>query len=131
MEKLLAIISLLQRVYGRLLFQRLLSRVIAIVGLTIIASIMVSTLMIGCFYATYIALQYYGAGQSVAMGSTGAFIVLITGLLFILIRTCLRRLRQLPKTILKQSPVTSRLMDMLEAFSNGFMTDESQVSPPL
>ena len=123
MEKLLVIAGLGQKLYGRLLFQRVASAVIMAMGLTIMASIMVSAMLIGIFYAVYLALLYHGIGQMMAMLIISALVMVLTTLLIVLIRTCLRNLRQMPRTLLKQSPLASRAMDALNAFSDGLMAD--------
>jgi len=123
MEKLLAIASLGQRAYGRWLFQRLMSGIIVVTGLTIIISIMIGTMLVGGLYAGYSALLHYGIQPQVAMIIIGVSAILITITLVILTLSCLSRLRQMPRTLLKQSPLTSCAMDALDAFSNGLMAD--------
>src|SRR5271170_8087971 len=102
MEKLLAIANLGQRAYGRWLFQRLLSGIIVVAGLTIVISIMLGAMLVGSLWAAYFALLYYGIGQLMAMMLTGALAMMIMASLVFLTLSCLHRLRQMPRTLLKQ-----------------------------
>jgi len=123
MEKLLAIASLGQRAYGRWLFQRLLSGIIVVAGLTIVVAVMVSAMLVGGFYAAYFALLHYGTAPQVAMVIIGISAILTTVTLVILTLMCLHHLRRMPRTLLKQSPLTSRAMDTLNAFTDGLMAE--------
>jgi len=123
MEKLLAIASLGQRVYGRWLFQRLLSGIIVAAGLTIVTSVIISAFLVGGLWAAYFVLLHYGIGQLMAMMITGAIALMVIASLFFLTLSCLHHLRRMPRMLLKQSPLTSRAMDALDAFSDGLMTD--------
>jgi len=121
MEKLLAIASLGQRAYGRWLFQRLLSGIIVVAGLTIVTSVMLSAILVGGLWATYFSLLYYGIGQLMAMVITGALALMAMAALVFLTLSGLHHLRRMPRTLLKQLPLTSRAMDALDAFTNGLM----------
>ena len=123
MEKILTIISLTQRIYGRWLSQQLLSSIIAIVGLIIVIAIMVSAALIGGLITSYFSLRYYGVEPQTAIISVAILTVATIVVLIILALFFLQRLRQMPKTLLKQSPLTSRAMTTLDAFTDGFMSD--------
>jgi len=123
MEKLLAIAGLTQRAYGRWLFQRLLSGIIVVAGLTIVTSIMVSAMLVGGFYAAYFALLHYGMQPQVAMIVIGTSAGLTIVILVILTLACLLHLRRMPRALLKRLPLTSHVMDTLNAFSDGLMAD--------
>jgi Na+/H+-translocating membrane pyrophosphatase len=123
MEKLLVIISLTQRIYGKWLFQKLLSGIMVAAGLTIVISIMVSAMLVGGLYTVYFALLYYGIEQLMAMLVIGILAIMITVMLVIVTFSCLHRLRRMPRTLLEQSPFTSRAMDTLDAFTNGLMAE--------
>jgi hypothetical protein len=122
MEKLLAIASLGQRAYGRWLFQRLISGVLVIAGLTIILSMMVSAVLVGGLLTIYYILLYYGIGQLMAVTTTAVLALLLIAALVFLVLTSLQHLRKLPRTLLRKSPLTSRAMDTLDAFTDGLMT---------
>ncbi|MDE3016496.1 MAG: hypothetical protein KGI29_06205 [Pseudomonadota bacterium] len=123
MEKLLAIIGLAQRIYGKWLFHKLLSGIMVAAGLTIVVSIMVSTMLVGGLYAVYFTLLYYGIGQLMAMLVIGILAIMITVMLAIVTLSCLHRLCRMPRMMLKQSLSISRAMDTLDAFTNGLMAD--------
>lgn len=121
MEKLLAIISIGQRVYGRWLFQRLLPSIMVIVGLTIVISIMISAMLVGCFYAGYQGLLNYGFEANIAI-----LIIFISSLLTIILLVVLaifglRHLNKIPQTAITQSPLTTCAKQALGSFLAGFM----------
>lgn len=123
METLLAIANLGQRAYGRWLFSRLLSGIIIIVGLTIIIGVMVSAVLVASLFVIYYALLSYGIGQLMAVTTSAVLALLVIAVLVFLVLTSLHHLRQLPRTLLQQSPLTSRAMDTLDAFTDGLMAD--------
>ncbi len=118
MEKLLVMVSLGQRAYGRRLFQRLLSHIIVVIGLIFIISMMVSALLIGSLFAANAALQQVGIAPDTALAVTAGSAVLIIILLVLL---ALKHLRQVPRLLSKQSPLTSSIADTFDAFLDGFM----------
>ncbi len=120
MEKLLAIVSIGQRAYGRWLFQRLLPTIIMVVGLTIVISIMVSAMMVGGFYSAYLALLNYGTEPPVAMMIVATASILTIAMFVGGAFLALRHLRQKPKEIITQSPLT---YGVLVAFASGFLAD--------
>ena len=119
METLLAIVTLGQRTYGRWLFQRLLSGMLAIAGLTIVIAIMISAALIATLAALYYTLLSYQIGHLVAGLVTGISAIAIIMMLIILTLACLNHLRQIPKTLLQKSPLSSGIMDTLDAFTEG------------
>ena len=119
METLLAIATLGQRTYGRWLFSRLLSGMIAIAGLVIVIAIMISAALTAALAALYYTLLSYQIGQLVAGLVTGISAIAIIMMLIILTLVCLHHLRQAPKTLLKKSPFSSSIMDTLDAFTDG------------
>ncbi len=121
MEKLLVLVSIGQRAYGRWLFQRLLSGIILIFGLIITTSIVLSALLIGGIYAIYTVLLRHGISQIMSMCITGAVSMVVIILLSIVILLCVQHLRQMPRRLLKQSPLTSATVNTLDDFLKGFM----------
>lgn len=123
MKILLAIVNLLQKVYGRWLFQNLLLGIIIIAGLVLVTAIMVSATLIGCLLAVYFTLLSYGIGQTVAIIATAVSALLIIISLIIIMLLYLQHLRKTPKNLLKRSPLTSSVMSTLDAFTAGLMAD--------
>lgn len=121
MEKLLVFATLGQRAYGRWLFQRFLSRAIAVVGLIFIIAILVSALLLGLLFIFYMALVQQGIDPFMATLIISVTTLLIIVMLVILALTYLRHLRQLPQSLLKQSPITSRVSSVFDAFMDGLM----------
>ncbi len=117
------IANLGQRAYGRGLFQRFLAGTIVVVGLTMVIAMMVSATLLGVLYMTYSALLNGGLGSLAAMAITGIASLLIIAILAILALVCLHHLRQVPKKLLQHSPLTSRLTDAFDAFTDGLMSD--------
>lgn len=56
-----------------------------------------------------------------AMVITGALALMAMAALVFLTLSGLHHLRRMPRTLLKQLPLTSRAMDALDAFTNGLM----------
>lgn len=122
METLLAIANLGQRAYGRWLFQRLLSGIIVVAGLVMVTAMMISALLVGGLYVSYITLLHYGVGSDMAMMVVALSAVLIIVMLVILTLSCLHHLHQIPKTLFKQALSPSHTSAVLCAFFDGFTT---------
>jgi hypothetical protein len=118
MEKLLVIATLGRKAYGTWLFQRMLTRAVAVVGIIFIIAILLSALLIGLLYATYTALLSGGVAPLVAIFTTGMITLLIIGILTLLAQ---HFIRQLPSMFAPQSPITARITDTINAFMDGFM----------
>lgn len=127
MNKLIAIIALLQNVYGKWLYRRLLSGVIVIAALVIVTSLLMGAALVGGFYAAYQGLLH--AGFSPAMSSLGvsALIAVMAGLLMFTTSVLLRRLHQLPHRILTEKmPQVSEIGDMVDGFIEGFLNPQPE-----
>jgi hypothetical protein len=124
--KLLAIVNIGQQTYNRWLFQQLVPSIILVAGLTIVVSIIISMILVGGFYVSYGALLNYGLEQKVAMMIiiTAAVITLLIFLILTFLGVC--RLRHMPKEILKKSPLNYITLEVLTAFLDGFMSDQSR-----
>jgi len=123
MEKLLIAIGFGQRAYGRWLFQRLLAGIIVVASLTIVISIMISVMLVSGLYIGYFALLQYGAEPAAAMIIIGIAAILTVIMLILSALACLHHLRQMPRNLLKRSPLASRAMNALDAFTDGLMAD--------
>lgn len=121
METLLAIVNLGQKSYGRWLFTRLLPGMIAIAGLTIVIAIMISVAFIILLAIEYSTLLSYRMDHQVAMVVTGISAIAIILMLIILTSAWLNNLRQVPKKLLQKSPLSSGIMDTIDAFTDGLM----------
>lgn len=120
MEKLLVVISMLQRSNGSRLFKRAFPSIIVIVGLTIVVSIMTSIMLLIVFYTAYFALLNCGMEPQSAMIVIFVLSLITIVLLIVLILLGLRHLLQMPQTTIKQSGATSCATDMLASFIEGF-----------
>jgi hypothetical protein len=118
MEKLLVIATLGRKAYGRWLFQKLLVRGLVLLGLVLILAILMSALLVGWLLAAHAALLMYGVTPLTAMLVISLVTCLIILMLVLLVR---HYLRQLPRILAKQSPLTERLGDTFNAFMDGFM----------
>lgn len=117
-EKTLVIAGIARGMYGRWRFQRLLSGVMVVTGLTVISSMLVGTMLIGGFYAAYFAFLHYGWEPQIAILLTGALVTSITATFITLTVMCLRRLRQMP--------MASRTSEVVDAFFDGLMTEDAR-----
>jgi amino acid transporter len=123
METLLRIASLGQRAYGRVLFRKAISGMVMVVGLVIVIAIMVSFALVAALIAAYFCLIYFGITPVAAMIIIALLAIALIVALIVLTLSCLHHLRQMPKTLLRQSPFTSRAMDTLDAFTDGLMAE--------
>lgn len=121
MEKLLAITTIAQRVYGRWLFQNLLLGMIVVMVLTIVISIVASTLLLLCLYAVYALLIYMGIAYYYTFLIIFILSAAVIAVLLILTLACQRQIRQMPRKLLEKLPLTSRPIEVWEAFYSGFM----------
>ncbi len=124
MEQLLAVITLVQRTYGRWLFRRLLSGMIVVAGLVLTTAIMVSAALMVGLYAAYIALINAGFEPQMAVLMVCGMTIFAAVLLIIATLAYLRHLRQVPQNIIKKSPITSLPSDALDAFIAGLLTEK-------
>ncbi len=115
MEKLLAIITIIQRAGGKSLLIRLFSRLIVLLGLVITTAIMVGAILIGGLINGHIALLNQEVPPTLALIYISCGALFITGMLIAVIVWQLKGLHRLPK----KSP----LMDTLDSFTEGLMTD--------
>lgn len=118
MEKLLVLATLGRRAYSKWLFQRMLSRAIAVAGLIFIIAILLSVLLIGLLFITYTALVHGGVTPSMAMLMISMITLFIIGMLGVLVQ---HFARQLPRMLAPQSPITARFSRIVNAFMDGFM----------
>jgi len=126
MENILLLISLAQRAYSKWLLHRLLLRIIIIVSLLIVVSIMTSAAFIGGLYIIYSSLLSAGIAQMVAILLTAISAIALIIILIITLLICLHKLRTMPQTILKQSPISSLAMDTLNSFTAGLMAQQAK-----
>jgi len=114
MEKLLAIASLAQKVYGRWLFQHLLVGVMIVVALVFVTSILISAILIGSSYWLYFTLINSGMQPQYAFLIVGAALVFLTGVLALSTWSYLRHLRNFPRRLTKRPPRSSRATEAVE-----------------
>lgn len=124
-QKLLAMATLGQAAYGSWASQQYMSRMIGIAGLAaglaMVIAILISAILVAGLYAGYFAMLQAGAEQRWAILITGMSTLGVIAALVLMLMACLRRLRQTPKTLLDQSPITARAMDTVGAFVDGLM----------
>ena len=117
MEKLFAVASLADKMYGRWLFQRLLSRIIALLGLVIVTAILISGLLFYIVYIAHYTLVSYGVGM---LGSLGIPLILTVCIIVLAVFLTLRylgALNRLPNDFVKQ---TANIVEAFPAFWQGF-----------
>lgn len=123
MKTLISVFALMQKASGKRSFQRLLPTIIMVVALIIIIAIMISTLLIGCLVAACFMLLQAGMAAQTAIIIIAISTLLTIMILVFLMLSGLKRLRRMPQTLLEQSPLASRAMDTLDAFTAGLMAD--------
>jgi membrane protein implicated in regulation of membrane protease activity len=115
METLLAVITIIQRAGGKRLLLTLCSRLAVLLWLILTAAITVSAITVYALIYGHIALLDNGVSAPLAALSVGGVALLIIATLFAVIARQLRSMYRLPK----KSP----LMDTLDAFTDGLMTE--------
>ncbi len=118
MEKLLVIATLGHKAYSRWLFQRMLTRVVAVIGIVVIIAILLGALLIGLLLTAYTAFLHGGFTPSMAMLMISTITLFIIGMFGLL---AMHFVRQLPRMLAPQSPITARINDIFNAFMDGFM----------
>lgn len=118
MEKLLVIATLGRKAYSKWLFQRMMTRIIAVVGIVLIIAILLSALLIGLLFTAHTALVSGGFSTHMAMLIISIITLSIIGVLVMLAQ---HFARQLPRMLAPQSSITSRIGDTFNAFMDGFM----------
>lgn len=125
MEKLLVISYIMQRAYGRWLFQRLLPSIFFITGLVIVSSILISVLCVSAAYIAYLSLLDNGLTHQAAALFITTSALLTLGVLAFSAQAYLRHIRQLPKALIQQAPITSSATALLHAFINGLLAEQT------
>ena len=118
MEKLLVFATLGRKAYSKWLFQRMITRAIAIVALIFIIAILISALLIGLLFTAHTALLHGGVAPPMAILVISMITLLLIGMLGMLAQ---HFVRQLPRMLAPQSPITARINDTINAFMDGFM----------
>jgi hypothetical protein len=118
MEKLLVIATLGRKAYSKWLFQRMLSHAIAAVGIIFIIAILLSALLLGLLLLAHSACLQAGFSPLMAMLVISIVTLSIIGMLVMLAQ---HFVRQLPCMLAPQSPITSRISGIVNAFMDGFM----------
>jgi membrane protein implicated in regulation of membrane protease activity len=126
MEKLLAIISLSQNIYGKWLIRKLVSGAIIIGIVAIITSVVTSAVVILAFYILYLFLLHLGLVPLVAISIVGIVGVLLSVLLILFITSFMRDLSSLPKQVMKKRmPQASQAGEVIDSFLSGLMGESS------
>lgn len=120
MEKLIILANLGQTLYGGWVWKRLISYIIAAVGLVLVAAIMIGALLIGGLYALYtlllqVTLSPYLSGLVVGLLATGITASLVAALMM-----AIQRIGNAPRKLIATSPVR----EILESFVDGFLGKE-------
>lgn len=126
MEQLLALITLLQRTYGRWLFRRLLSGMIVVAGLVLTTAIVASAALMIALYAAYLAFINQGFAPQSAVLIVCTITIIAAAMLITATCVYLRHLRQTPQNIIKKTPITSLPGDALDAFIAGLLTEKGK-----
>ena len=119
MGKLLALIGLGQKIYGRWLTRHLVSGVLLVAVLALFVSILICALLLGLLYAGYHGLLFSGATPLEALGMLSTLVALMVVGIFSLMDRMMDRLKHIPHDVLKQQPATSRVVGVFDAFRSG------------
>jgi uncharacterized BrkB/YihY/UPF0761 family membrane protein len=123
MEKLLVLFGLVQKARSRRLFQRALFSMLLMAVLVFVMAILLSAAIIGGLIAGAFALMQSGIGTPAVVIIVALSGMAIIGVVFLLMMAVLNHLRAIPQKMLMQSPLTSRAIDTLEAFTDGLMAE--------
>ncbi len=121
MDKLLAIISVIQRISSKNLLVQLISNIVMIMGLVMTTAIIISATVIGGLINAHMALLNNDTSPLLALVYVGGGALFIIFGLFAMIAWRLRCLRKIPHSIFGQSTFTSHITDALDAFTDGLM----------
>lgn len=95
-------------------------------ALTVTSAIMLSATLIGGLYASYSAMLQHGMLPPMAMMLTGIIAMLVIAVLIILTKAQLRRMFQIPRESMNQSPLASGGVRVLDAFISGLMDSKDK-----
>ena len=129
MEKLLALAAIGQKAYGKWLLQRIITGVVVMFGLTIVISIVIGATLVGGLYAGYMALLGAGLTAQTSIAIVIASALVAIGLMLLGMYLCIQHLRRVSGALRGgTSSVTSRVMSMFDAFTEGFTAEDQH--PP-
>ena len=123
MEKLLALITILQRANGGRLLARLFSQMAIIMALVLVTAMMISATLIGGLIHAHAAFLNGGMSPFSSLIIIVASALLIITLLISVIAWRLQRLQQMSRTLFGKSPLTRRAVDTLDAFIDGLTAE--------
>ncbi len=119
MEKLLAIVGLTQKAYGRWLLQRFMLGATLVLGLTLMIGILISALVITLFYLLYVVLIFYSVAPLAALAVVTLTAMAFIALLIYFTLRYVKRLRRMQSSIFEKAPTGSRITDTISAFFDG------------
>ena len=121
MEKLLAIIGLTQKAYGRWLLQRFLRGALVVLALALVIGILVSALIVSLFYILYVVLTLNGmtvlGALLTAAGAGATFIVLMVWLTI----RYMQQLHTAHASLFEKNHFGGRVVNTVGAFYDGLM----------
>lgn len=129
--KLLGVVSLGSAFTATPMYKKFLSGVAAVAGLTVISGMMIGTLLVGLLYATYRGFIYSGMNPQAALIVTAGIAGIVTIVLVAATISYLRSLFDVPKQLMQaESPVTTQVAGLANAFFDGLLTREIRVKYP-
>lgn len=123
MKKILAIISLIQRIGTKKLILQAISSIVVIMGLVMTTAILTSASIMSGLIMVHSALLDHETPPLLAFIYIGCATLFIIASLMAVISWRLRCLRNIPHSPFSQSSLTSRATDALTAFTDGLMAD--------
>ncbi len=120
MEKILLLLSLVQRVGSVRAMRQLVPSLVVVVGLLLVLAIMVSALLVVGLVASYFILVQHGVTPHMAITTVVLASLVVMALLLLITQCYVKRICALPSSLLEQMPLTARATDVVSAFMDGF-----------
>ena len=123
MEKLLVLITILQKANGGRVLARLFSHMAIIMGLVLVTAMMIGATLIGGLINAHTAFLSDGMSPLSSLVMVAVLALVIIAALVAMIMDRLRRLKDVSYTLFGKSPLTRRAMGTLDAFIDGLTAE--------
>ncbi len=104
------------------IFTKLLLGVVAVTAFAVFASVLAAMLLVGGTWFLYVQMIAHGADNDIAALTIACLLIALLAMSAIIMREYIYRIRRISKRIIyMQTPLTTRLTNLADAFASGLL----------